>query len=298
MKLSNSVLPILAGIQQAQAWGTLGHTTIALIASSLVSPQTTTIFQSILHNDSSNYLGGIATWADSFRYTAAGRFTAPFHFIDAEDNPPESCGVVYKRDCGSRGCVVGAIGNYTKQLLNITLPEWQREQAAKFIVHFLGDIHQPLHAENLAVGGNTIHVFFESKPTNLHHVWDTSIPEKLVGGYALPYSVLWSQNLTTSILSGPYSAVAKTWLDGLSLEDAEGSALLWATESNALVCTTVLKEGRDAINGTELAGSYYDAATAVVEEQVAKAGVRLAKWMDLIAERLIVADERAELKRF
>jgi hypothetical protein len=112
MKLSNSILLILARFQQAQAWGTLGHTTVALIASSLVTPQTTTIFQSVLRNDSSNYLASIATWADSFRYTAAGRFTAPFHFIDAEDSPPESCGVVFKRDCGSRGCVVEAIGNY------------------------------------------------------------------------------------------------------------------------------------------------------------------------------------------
>ena len=44
-------------------------------------------------------------------YTAAGRFSAPLHFIDANDSPPESCGVVFDRDCGE-ACIIGAIGNY------------------------------------------------------------------------------------------------------------------------------------------------------------------------------------------
>jgi hypothetical protein len=56
-------------------------------------------------------------WADSFRYTQAGKFSAPFHFIDAEDNPPSSCGVTYSRDCGEKGCVVGAISNYVRDPL-------------------------------------------------------------------------------------------------------------------------------------------------------------------------------------
>lgn len=50
--------------------------------------------------------------ADSYRYTSEGRYSAPLHFIDAEDTPPEKCGVVFKRDCGGTGCVVAAIGNY------------------------------------------------------------------------------------------------------------------------------------------------------------------------------------------
>lgn len=70
------------------AWGTLGHTTVAYIASNLVDADTTKYFQGILGNETGDYLAGVATWADSFRYTAAGRFSAPFHFIDAVDHPP------------------------------------------------------------------------------------------------------------------------------------------------------------------------------------------------------------------
>jgi hypothetical protein len=154
-----------------------------------------------------------------------------------------------------------------------------------------------LHAENIAVGGNTIHVLFDAHPTNLHHVWDTSIPEKLVGGYALPFASAWAANLTLAITSGPYAALQETWLKGIVLDDPEASAMVWARESNALVCSTVLKEGKDAINGTELGGGYYENAVGVVELQVAKAGVRLAKWMDLIVDRLEVKEGRdKELK--
>lgn len=97
------------------AWGTLGHTTVAYIASSFVSPSTTSLFQYILYNNTDDYLANIATWADSFRYTEAGRFSAPLHYIDAKDDPPQNCGVEMARDCGSGRCIVGAIGNYVRR---------------------------------------------------------------------------------------------------------------------------------------------------------------------------------------
>lgn len=113
----------LTTLPSTSAWGTLGHTTVAYIASNFVQPSTEAYFQNILHNTSSSYLASVATWADSFRYTAAGHFSAPFHFIDAEDNPPESCGVRYVRDCGEKGCVVGAIANYVSFVLGENMRE-------------------------------------------------------------------------------------------------------------------------------------------------------------------------------
>ena len=90
----------------------LGHETVAYIATNFVASETESFFQNILHNDTTSYLAGVATWADSFRYTAAGRFSAPFHFIDAEDSPPSTCGVTFSRDCPEEGCVISAIQNY------------------------------------------------------------------------------------------------------------------------------------------------------------------------------------------
>jgi hypothetical protein len=118
-----------------------------------------------------------------------------------------------------------------------------------------------------------------------------------VGGYALPFALAWATNLTESIRSGIYAPVAQSWLHDMQLDDPIASALVWARDSNALVCTTVLKEGKDAINGTELGNRYYEDAIDVVQMQVAKAGLRLAAWMDLIADK-VAADENAkELKK-
>ena len=112
LTLATSIVVLLAHSPVAIAWGSLGHQTVAYVASSFVQENTRQLFQTILRNTSDSYLASVATWADSFRYAAAGRFTAPFHFIDAEDDPPTSCNVKYTRDCSSNGCVVGAIQNY------------------------------------------------------------------------------------------------------------------------------------------------------------------------------------------
>jgi len=98
------------------AWGNLGHETVALIAQQYISSATVTFCQNILGDTSDTYLANVATWADSYRYTSAGSYSKPYHFIDAEDDPPTSCNVDYQRDCGSGGCIVSAITNYVSDI--------------------------------------------------------------------------------------------------------------------------------------------------------------------------------------
>ncbi|KAI1260348.1 putative nuclease S1 precursor [Xylariaceae sp. FL1019] len=273
----------------AAAWGSLGHITIAYIASNFVRDDTASYFQELLRNDTEHYLAGVATWADSIRYTKWGRFSKNFHFIDAKDDPPSYCGVDFERDCKEDGCVVSSLQNYTSQVLDSNLFPWRRMQAAKFVIHFVGDIHQPLHAENVAQGGNGIHVQWEEKEFNLHHVWDSSIAEKWLGGiHRKPYVAAqsWAANLTDEIKSGKYAESSPSWLDGIVLDNAIATSMGWANESNAIVCSHVFPEGPAAIVGQELAGEYYEKAAPVIELQVAKAGFRLAAWLDLIAERV------------
>ncbi|CAK7202508.1 hypothetical protein SEUCBS139899_005231 [Sporothrix eucalyptigena] len=291
MKLSAALLAGAAVLPNVAAWGGFGHITIAYVASSFVNDQTATYFQTLLRNDSSDYLANVATWADNIRYTKWGHFTGPFHFIDAKDDPPSSCDVIMERDCKSEGCVISALQNYTSRLIDAgrSLPAWEHEQAAKFIIHFVGDMHQPLHTEDVAKGGNGIHVKFDNKFLNLHHVWDTSILEKIVGGVrGSPYGAAQqlADQLVADIRSGKYQTESKSWLDGIKLDDVEGTALIWARESNAYVCTHVLPQGPKAIVGQELGDSYYDDAAPVVEIQVARAGFRLAAWLDLLAAKI------------
>lgn len=116
------LLPIALGALSllptgAFAWGAYGHETIAYVASNFVAPSTRSFFQSLLVDTSVNYLASVAAFADSYRSTTAGRFSAPFHFIDARDNPPSSCSVNFNRDCGAEGCVISAIANYVRGVL-------------------------------------------------------------------------------------------------------------------------------------------------------------------------------------
>lgn len=175
------------------------------------------------------------------RYTKWGRFTSDFHFIDAKDDPPRYCGVDFDRDCKKdRGCVVSALHNYTTRLLDADLRESERAIAAKFVVHFIGDIHQPLHTENVERGGNGIPVKFDGRNLNLHHVWDTSIVEKLVGGIRRkPYEAAkkWADELTQEINEGKYASKRISWLRSANLSDPIATAMEWATEGNAYVCT-------------------------------------------------------------
>jgi len=218
-----------------------GHITVAYIASNFVSSDTTAYFQGLLHNGTDDYLAGIASWADSVRYTKWGRFSANFHFIDAKDDPPRACGIDMARDCKADGCVVSAIHNYTTRLLDASLPASERAIAAKFIVHFVGDTHQPLHNEDVARGGNGIHVKFDGVDLNLHHVWDSSIAEKLVSlKRRQPYAEArrWADSLTAEINAGKFNASRIDWLQDVDLEDPTATALAWASEGNAYVCTT------------------------------------------------------------
>ncbi|KAM0134605.1 hypothetical protein ACHAPC_002420 [Botrytis cinerea] len=170
----------------------------------------------------------------------------------------------------------------TSQLLDPNVVRYDKYIAAKFIVHFVGDIHQPLHAENIDMGGNNIAVNWTGKDTNLHHVWDSSIPEKLVGGYSMSDAQDWANVLTSAIKNGIYQDQAKSWLSGMDISDPLTTALGWATDSNAFICTTVMPDGADALQGKELSGEYYDTSVPVIQLQVARAGYRLAAWLDMI----------------
>ncbi|OHE95157.1 S1/P1 Nuclease [Colletotrichum orchidophilum] len=273
----------------ALAWGSMGHATIAYIATNFVAPETKSYMQQLLGDTTDDYLASVASWADSYRYTTEGAFSAGFHFIDAQDNPPHSCGIDLDRDCGAGGCIISAYANYTNRLLQKpALSLKQRQMAAKMIIHFTGDVGQPLHCENLELGGNDIDVEFNGASTNLHAVWDTSIPLSIAGSGSsvLATAKSWASKLSTEISSGDFETVSASWVAGLSLDDPEAQALEWASESNKFVCSVVLPKGRAAVEGLEISGAYTTNAQPTVSTQIAKQGYRLAKWLDAIVAQL------------
>lgn len=279
-----SLLPLAVALPAVRAWGSLGHTTVAYIAQNFVCEKTAKFAQQLLNDTSSAYLANVATWADSYRSQPGGGFSGVYHYIDALDNPPQSCNIDYERDCPEEGCIISAIANYSSRAFekNITVEEQQK--ALKWVVHFVGDVHQPLHVENIAVGGNLINVTFNGAKTNLHSIWDTAIPQKSVGNFSQANALAWANNLTAEIKTGAYKKESRTWLKHIDADEPIDTSMLWARDANAFVCSTVLPNGTDAVFGKELSGAYYETAIPVVTQQIAKAGLRLAAWLDAIVE--------------
>nr|GAT57159.1 nuclease PA3 [Mycena chlorophos] len=293
MALLPSVVLALASARSVYGWGVLGHATVAYVAQNYLDSDVVTWAQGVLDDTSDSYFANIASWADDYRETTAGAWSAPFHFIDAQDNPPTTCDVDYTRDCTSAGCSVSAIANYTQRVADGRLSAANTAQALKFLVHFLGDITQPLHDEALDVGGNTITVTFDGyDDDNLHADWDTYMPEKLIGGDTLADASSWAATLIKEIDSGSYKSLAASWIADSDISDVVASASAWATDANAYVCSVVMPNGVAALQKGDLYPTYYNSVIPTIELQLAKGGYRLADWLNQVYAANIASRRR------
>jgi hypothetical protein len=165
------------------AWGAAGHEIVATIAQIYLHPTTLTNVCDILYPGSSEYaaesgawppcyLSRVAAWADQVRRQPRYRYTAPMHYIGAsEDHPSETCvfpggkGWAGKRDVN----VLGAVRNMTSILIGYTDGYYDvatAEEAIKFLIHFVGDMHMPLHLTGRERGGNGVKVTFDGRVTS------------------------------------------------------------------------------------------------------------------------------------
>lgn len=132
------------------AWGREGHQIIATVAEDHLDETTKVMIQSLLGN---NHLYSTAAWADDIRRERPG--TKAWHYV----NIPQGSKYDTKRDCPlPQSCVVAKINEFVKVLTDKNASREQRAEALKFLVHLIGDIHQPLHAAKEAAGGNGVHV--------------------------------------------------------------------------------------------------------------------------------------------
>ncbi|KAB8231455.1 S1/P1 nuclease [Aspergillus alliaceus] len=290
-------LILLSAPQLTRGWGDVGHRTVAYLAEQYLDDEGSKLIKDLLLNNGSD-ISDAAVWPDTIKWKRPE--TRPWHFIDA-NHPPKSCGVSYETDCGNGGCIISALEEMTHKALDLTLDKVSQAESLRFILHFLGDIHQPLHVEGAYKGGNGILVHFGRRRSheNLHSVWDTDIPHKING-------------IAHNIKHNDEREAAKRWAGRLAQSDLSRSlrgeectdvsravecAMVWARETNRLNCEFVLKRGVEWLEENDLGGNYYDGAAPIVEAQVYRAGVRLAGWLNaLAAERAARGDfVRADL---
>ena len=184
----------------AHAWGCRGHQTVAYLAEKHLAPAARQMLLQLLSdhpidpqlkrwcgNSLSDPLADAATWPDDVR---TERNNGPWHYIDI---PRDKRRGPLAEFCGPDGCVTRAISEQLAILKDKSADSAKRAEAARYLIHFVGDLHQPLHAVNNGDnGGNCVPVKFfrhepllasrhpetESYSPNLHQVWDTEIVER------------------------------------------------------------------------------------------------------------------------
>jgi hypothetical protein len=191
-----------------------------------------------------------------------------WHFVDI---PWNSEGFSDSRDCfhpeaqhpaslnDHHNCVADRIELFKKVLANRSLSRAERAEALKFLVHFVADLHQPLHAIAEARGGNNIHVSqfgyteCEGRPCNLHSLWDIGMIEH------------------SHLPEHAYAARLETLISSEHLQRrADGTPQDWANESFRLSHRVWLKDGGAADE------PYYRRNLGILDERLALAGLRLA----------------------
>lgn len=163
----------------ALAWGPTGHRLVARLAETQLRPPARAEVARLLRGEPDPTLAGVANWADDLRDDPdagdpdLGRRTSRWHYVNlAEDD----CAYRPPAHCPNGDCVIEAIRSQRALLADRRQPDAVRAQALKFLVHLVGDAHQPLHAGYARdKGGNTVQLQVDGRGSNLHRVWDSDV---------------------------------------------------------------------------------------------------------------------------
>lgn len=305
-------IAFLFSVPSARAWGCKGHETVALIAEKHLSPEAKEFVLTLLKENPidpnlkrycgsavNDPMGDASTWADDIRNE---RHNGPWHYIDIPRGTtrPSDNGDLAPY-CGNAGCVTEALTTQIAILKDKSADSAKRAEALRYIIHFVGDLHQPLHSTtNDDEGGNCVPLkFFRRKPRehnhgfspNLHNVWDSAILERDAEGA--------DSHEYADRLDETYASSIEQWQKaGIHIED-------WVWESHAYaeknvydpLTPTVAVEKPTPVHACTddnniaarlldehiaLADPYQLQAAPIVELRIAQAGIRLAAILNAI----------------
>ena len=277
-------LVLIIAMQPVHAWGDDGHRLIGRVASQLVTPDVLRKAQAILDTDTSGFAKDTSlleqtTWADKYRdsdrNTTKERYnaTGSWHFVDVEIDAPDLQAACFgfpqlpRNALASQGvaqdCVTNKVAQFTEELRAPGTAPAERLRALQFLLHFIGDMHQPLHAgEDHDRGGNSKWIISPApRRSDLHYYWDTWLVHQLApDADASVAQVL-------ALATGPQR---REW--------EQGGPRDWTLESFRVsrddVYAPLPRAGDDG--NYRLDEAYIARATGAVRTQLARAAVRLA----------------------
>ncbi len=252
-------LGLLLAAQQVAAFGAHGHRIVAQICENHLTPKAAVEISKITGGQ---YLAQLATWPDEIRSDPGWSWTMPWHYLSINDD--ESFADFPRNP---EGDVWSALKRFEKQLRarqkkdedGITL-----KQALAFYVHFVGEIHQPLHVGRRDdYGGNGIAVKWFGEDSNLHKVWDIGL---------INHEMLSFREYADFLNQAPAQQM-HVWQQSTYLD--------WARESRA--ARTRMYDFGSQNTGTivpELGYSYVFRNRDLIRERLLKSGVRLASMLN------------------
>jgi S1/P1 Nuclease/Metal binding domain of Ada len=283
---ANAILAVLLWPVLAWGWGLDGHKIIAVITADNLTPAAASHVADILGVAADKRAIATAMEAASIlpdtEFRAEDKSTAPWHFIDIclQDRRAD-----VPARCPRGKCVTSKIDEYSKRVRESHYDRWGAKGDLAFLIHFVGDIHQPLHTANDADrGGNCVPVDSHSRETNLHATWDTAIVR------GLEYRIDSGRPETTAHkLERTYAAEkdADSWIaaDDIAWEsnqvartDIYGALQIPIEPCQPTADLCINPSGHPV----ELDSPYLDHADAVAGHQLAKAGFRLASLLNQI----------------
>jgi len=266
---------LIACVTGRPLWGSDGHKITAFIAQELLTDAANAKCQSILGE---TYLSSVATWADQIKHEQQWKWSGALHFINT---PDWACNFDFERDCDDSICVAGAVSNYTKILQSTSADAELKQEALKFLIHFVGDIHQPLHvAFDSDEGGNTEKGLYEplNNTGTLHGIWDYDIIQQAEENFD-SYWVNYARYLLKNIDEKDADIWAKcaTGTDPVCPNE-------WGNQTAPLACiySYVDTDGSVIKNGFSLGMDYYNRSLPIVEMQLQRGGVRLAAVLNYL----------------
>jgi hypothetical protein len=285
MKANTAIISLsllLGASQPVLSWGDDGHKTIAFIAQQCLTQSAKNQVAAMLASDpdplTPHDIASEATWADKYRLQHYEQ-TQNWHFTDIEIDNPDLTAACFGRNplpagtLASNGpaeaCAVDKIEQFQAELAATNTDAEERLFALKFLLHLVGDLHQPLHSsDHHDRGGNDIKVMVDGFPHNtrdeLHGFWDT----QFVDAIGAPPTAL-----ARELLAQITPADASEWAGG-SPED-------WAMEAFKVAKADVYGSPPLSKDQTEhLDSNYVDSAEVDVRLQLSRAGIRLAHMLN------------------
>jgi hypothetical protein len=263
----------------ALAWGKTGHRVVAAIADTQLSGLARAHVREILGPGES--LTDAANWPDEMRSDPAmfwQKTATPWHYVTLN-------GIVYDH-APSEGDALEALDHFSKILKDPAASLADKQTALRFVIHLVGDVHQPLHVGKCCDrGGNDVKVTWFGKPTNLHAVWDS----QLVDEEQLSFSELAAKlerHLSDRQLIAWWDINPRDWIS----ESGEYRDTLYPTAADMPKKVEKVKKGEPVLPA--LSYSYVYRFTPLMEQRLSQAGVRLAAYLNVLFAEPQILPER------